>query len=50
MRRGRGDKAKSGTCDRLHEGPKEIFDAPPIGIPEQRAEVPAIRVATRDFL
>ncbi|MDF2766738.1 MAG: dnaE2, partial [Rhodospirillales bacterium] len=49
MRYGRGDEAKIGTRDRLREGPKEIVDAPPFGIPEQRAEVPAIRVATRDF-
>jgi hypothetical protein len=50
MRHGCGDKGKSGTRDRLHEGLKEIVDAPLIGIPEQQAEVPAIRVATRDFL
>jgi error-prone DNA polymerase len=49
MRHGRGDEAKAGTRDRLREGPKEAVDAPTVVAPEQRAEVPAIRIATRDF-
>jgi error-prone DNA polymerase len=49
MRHGRDDQAKIGTRDRVRDGPREIVDAPPIGIPEQRAEVPAIPVATFDF-
>ncbi|MGF9762967.1 hypothetical protein AAII07_48210 [Microvirga sp. 0TCS3.31] len=49
MRHGRRDEAKIGIRDRVRDGPREIVDAPPSGIPEQRAEVPAIRVATRDF-
>jgi error-prone DNA polymerase len=49
MRHGRGEEAKIGTRDRLREGPREIVDAQPIRIPEQRVEPPAIRVATRDF-
>lgn len=49
MRHGRGDEAKIGTRDRVRDGPREIVDVPPCGIPEQRAEVPAIRVATLNF-
>jgi hypothetical protein len=49
MRHGRGDEAKAGTRDRLREGPKETANAPPTEMPEQRAEVPAIRITTRDF-
>jgi DNA polymerase III alpha subunit len=49
IRHGRGDEAKTGTRDRLREGPKETANAPPTEMPEQRGEVPAIRVATRDF-
>jgi error-prone DNA polymerase len=49
MRHGRGGEAKIGTRDHLREGPEEIVDAPSIEIPEQRAEVPAIRVTTCDF-
>jgi hypothetical protein len=48
-RHGRGDEAKIGTRDRLHDGSKEIVDAPAAGASEQRTEMPAIRVATRDF-
>ncbi|WP_457090602.1 hypothetical protein [Microvirga sp. P5_D2] len=40
---------KIGTRDHVREGPKEVIDALPIGIREQRAEVSVIRVATRDF-
>jgi error-prone DNA polymerase len=49
MRHGRGDEAKAGTRDRMREGAKESVDAPSVEVPEQRPEVPAIRVATRDF-
>jgi error-prone DNA polymerase len=49
MRHGRGDEAKIGTRDRLGNGAQEIVDPPAAEIPEQRTEVPAIRVATRDF-
>jgi error-prone DNA polymerase len=49
LRHGRGDEAKIGTRDRLREGPKETADAPSTEFQETRADVPAIRVATRDF-
>jgi error-prone DNA polymerase len=49
MRHGRGDEAKAGTRDRLREGSNETVVAPPLVVSAQRPEVPAIRVATRDF-
>jgi error-prone DNA polymerase len=49
IRHGRGNEAKIGTRDRVRDGRREIVDAPPSGIPEQRAEMPAIPVATFDF-
>ncbi|WP_262030467.1 hypothetical protein [Microvirga sp. Mcv34] len=38
-----------GTRDRLRKGPKETIDMMPAELPEQRAEAPVIRIATRDF-
>ena len=49
MRQGIGGEAKIGTRDRLREGPKEFADAPLAEVLEPRTEVPAIRIATRDF-
>jgi error-prone DNA polymerase len=49
MRHGRGDEAKIATRDRLREGPREIVIPPAAEVPELSAEVPTIRVASRDF-
>jgi error-prone DNA polymerase len=49
MRHGRGNDANIGTRDRVRDRPREIVDAPPSGIQEQRAQMPAIPVATFDF-
>ena len=46
LRRGRGGEAKIGMRNSLREGSKEIVKAPPTMVPEQRTELPAIRVVT----